>query len=70
MAHRAKSKYQSSQITDSTSNKHLYSVSKTFLGRDKSSPVLTRQPPDQLPCVFSEYFLNKVKSVYDDRDLR
>ena len=40
------------------------------MGRGKASPLPTVHPTDQLPDVFSEYFLNKVKLIRADLDLQ
>ena len=40
------------------------------MGRAKASPLPTVHPSEQLPNVFSEYFLNKVKLIRDDLDLQ
>ena len=70
IVHEAKPKYLSSKITESNSSKQLYRVSNKFLGRAEAPPLLTVHPSDQLPDVFSEYFLNKVKLIRDDLDLQ
>ena len=45
-------------------------VSNKLLGRAKASPISTVHPSDQLPDVFSECFLDKVKLIRDDLDLQ
>ena len=70
IVHEAKPKYLSSKITESKSSKQLYRVSNKFLGRAEAPPLLTVHPSDQLPDVFSEYFLNKMKQIRNDLDLQ
>ena len=65
IVYEAKSKYLSSKITESDSCKQLYHVSNKLLGQANASPLPTVHPSDQLPDVFSEYFLNKVKLIHD-----
>ena len=70
IVHEAKSKHLSSKITESNISTQLYHVSNKLLGRAKASPLSTFHPSDQLPNVFSEYVLNKVKLIRDDLDFQ
>ena len=70
IVHAAESKYLSSKITESDNRKQLYHVRNKLLGQVKPSPLLTVHPSNQLPDVFSKYFLNKVKLICDDLNLQ
>ena len=48
----------------------MYHVSNKLLCRAKNLPLPLVHPSHQLPDVFFEYFLNKVKLICDDLDLQ
>ena len=70
IVHRAKSDYFSSDIAQSTSCKQLFNVCDKLRGCRPDSPPPATFPLCELPDVFCEYFVRKVKMIRDELDSR
>ena len=68
LVHAAKTTYFSTKISESTTCKQLFGITKKLLSRSKSSPVPTAMPLEQLPDLFSQFFLDKVENIRDQFD--
>ena len=61
----AKSTFYSVKVSTSSSVKELYKVSNNLFGKITSTPLPSAYPTDQLPQVFSAFFVNKVHQIRD-----
>ena len=52
------------------SSKQIFSIANGLLGKNKSSPLPTNVPPQDLPQFFCDFFTNKIKCLRDDLDQR
>ena len=48
--------------------KELYKVTNNLLGKITSTPLPSAYPTDQLPRVFSDFLVNKVRQIRDSID--
>lgn len=66
----AKEQFYCGKIDTSSSCRVLFSMSNQLLGRKRGTPLPSDVPRDELPQRFSDFFLNKIKSIRDDLDSR
>ena len=60
---RAKSKFYLSEIYSATSKKSLFAICNKLLGLKKLAPFPNIYLIDQLPDIFNDFFINKVKQI-------
>ena len=64
----ARTNYYSGQIENCSDNRKLYGLINTLIGNEKCSPLPTNFDCDQLPQIFSEYFLKKISDIRMELD--
>ena len=65
---KAKTDYLNAQVAESQTCKHLFSVTNSFLGKSKVSPLPVNFPAAQLPHSFWEFFTEKIKQIRQNLD--
>ena len=68
LAHKAKSLFYCHKITEAKSSKELYQIANTLSARTKSTLLPTIFPLPELPDLFSEFFVNKIKKIRMELD--
>ena len=64
----AKFTFYSVKVSTSSSVKEVYKVTNNILGKITSTPLPSVYPTDQLPQVFSDFFVNKFLQIRDSID--
>ena len=64
----AKSIFYNFKVSTSSAVKALYRLTNNLLGKCTSTPLPSVYPTDQLPQVFSDFFVNKVRQIRDSID--
>ena len=59
----AKNSYFQNKILTSSSSKQLFTTLNDLLGTEKCSPLPTSHSPEQLPTLFSNYFMDKIQCL-------
>lgn len=68
IVHKAKCTFFCSKVSNSVSNKELFTVCADLGGRAKCTPLPTVYPSCKLPDVFCEYFIRKVVDIRSELD--
>ena len=63
-----KSTFYSVKVSTGSAVKKLYKVTNNLLGKITSTPLPSAYPTDQLPQVFSDFLVNKVRQIRDSTD--
>ena len=68
--HRPPEREFQAQVSTSSTVKDLYRLTNNLLGKSTSTPLSSVYPTDQLPQVFSDFFVNiiKVRQIRDSID--
>ena len=66
--HQAKISFYSTKILASNTSRQLFSITNSFLGKVKSSPLPSSIPLSELPQRFSDFFHSKVTSIRRNLD--
>ena len=64
----AKSTFYNFKVSTSSTVKELYRLTNNLLGKCTSTPLPSVYPTNQLPQVFSDFFVNKVRQIRDSID--
>jgi len=63
-----KSTFYSVKVSTGSAVKKLCKVTNNLLGKITSTPLPSAYPTDQLPQVFSDFLVNKVRQIRDSTD--
>ena len=70
IADNAKASFFSAKIATASTSKELFTITNMLMARVKTTPLPTIFPKEQLPSLFANYFLSKIKAIRDELDMK